>query len=423
MLHYGELFMLHDLHRQGLSVRAIAKRMGLDRKTVRRYLQQGLEPPVYGPRQPRPSCLEPYHDYLQARVLAYPELSAKRLLREVRDLGYPGGYTLLTDYLQQVRPPAASGFEHRFETPPGRQGQVDFAHFKAVFSDAPQAPQVVWLFSLVLGHSRYLYAQFVLRQDLATLIRCHLAAFAELGGVPQHLLYDRLKTAVLGQDEAGQVQYHRTLLDLAHHYGFTPKACAPYRAKTKGKVERPFRYVRQDFFLGRSFRNLEDLNQQLTTWRHTLANQRRHGTTQQIVQEAFVAEQPTLQPLPAVAFSSVLKLERRITWDGLVSVGGNYYSVPDTTRRRVVEVQVLAQEIRIYEEEQLIAVHAPLPGRGQRSLAAGHRRWPPPGPAQAHRHPRADPAAPSDESVTRRSLEVYEAIGAALAGRERRGCP
>ena len=147
---------------------------------------------------------------------------------------------------------------------------MDFAQFQTEFTDEPGVIRIVWLFSLVLGHSRMMWCRFVLHQDLPTVLRCHIAAFEALGGVPQQILYDRMKTAVIGDDaEAGHIIYNRTLLDFARHYGFLPKACRPYRAKTKGKVERPFRYVREDFFLGSQFRDLEDLNAQLRQWLDT----------------------------------------------------------------------------------------------------------------------------------------------------------
>ncbi len=108
-----------------------------------------------------------------------------------------------------------------------------------------------------------------------------------------------MKTAVTGEDGEGHIVYNRSLIALGQHYGFLPRACRPYRAKTKGKVERPFSYIRQDFFLGRTFRNLDDLNAQLDDWLATVANVRLHGTTQRIVSDAFAAEQPDLQKLPA----------------------------------------------------------------------------------------------------------------------------
>lgn len=166
-----------------------------------------------------------------------------------------------------------------------------------------------------------------------------------------------MKTAVLGEVDDQGIAYNRKLLALEAHYRFLPKACPPYSAKTKGKVERPFRYVREDFFLGRAFRNLDDLNAQFRHWLDTVANPRRHATTGRIVREHFVEEQPYLKALPAMPFNVVLTLDRRITRDGMVSVGGNLYSVPDSTRRRVVEVHTLAEEIRILEDNRLIAVH------------------------------------------------------------------
>jgi transposase/DNA replication protein DnaC len=369
----GEVVMILDLHRQGLSVSAIAERVGVDRKTVRKYIDRGLEPPVYGPRQPRPRRIDPFIPYLRERVAAWPDLSGRRLLRELRERGYQGGYTALTDVLRGLRPPAAPAFEVRFETPPGDQAQVDFAQFQVVFDDEPGVVRIVWLFSLVLGHSRFLWARFVLHQDLQTVLRCHLAAFAALGGVPRQILYDRMKTAVTGEDAEGHIVYNRTLVDVARHHGYHPRACRPYRAKTKGKVERPYRYIREDFFLARSFQNLDDLNAQLAGWLDTVANPRVHATTGRVVDEAFAEEKPHLQPLPPVPFRSVLRLERRVSHDGMVSVGGSFYSVPDTTRRRVLEVHALADEIQIFETGQLIARHPVLEGRNQRSMLPRRR--------------------------------------------------
>lgn len=249
-----------------------------------------------------------------------------------------------------------------------------------------------------------------------TVLRCHMAAFTDLGGVPEEILYDRMKTAVIGEAAAGGIVYNRTLLDFAGHYHFHPKACRRWRAKTKGKVERPFRYIRQDFFLGRTFRNLDDLNAQLADWLATVANVRVHATTRRMVAEAFAEEKPKLQELPSLPFSAVLKLERRVSHEGMVSVGGNLYSVPDATRKRVVEVHTLADEIRIFEDGALIATHPVLEGRGRRRVAPGHRklrivtaRLPVGGV------PTLIPARPG-ERVVCRSLAVYEAVGRRLAG-------
>ena len=206
--------------------------------------------------------------------------------------------------------------------------------------------------------------------------------------------------------------YNRALIDVARHYRFHPKACRPYRAKTKGKVERPFRYIREDFFLARSFRNLDDLNAQLAHWLGTVANPRVHATTRRVVNEAFAEEKVVLQSLPLVPIRAVLKLERRVSHEGMVSVGGNFYSVPDATRKRVVEVHSLADEIRIFEADRLIAVHPVLEGRQQRRLAPGHRKTP---TQRAMAETAVIAIGRAGDVVARRSLDFYEAVARRLA--------
>ena len=418
MVQLGEIVMILDLHRQGAGISAIARRSGLDRKTVRKVIASGLEPPAYGPRQPRMSQLQPFERYLRERLGAVPELTGRRLHRELAALGYHGGYSAVTDLLREIRPVLPPPFEVRFETPPGRQAQVDFAHFRTVFTDELGVERVVWLFSFVLGHSRMLWGRFVPHQDMQTLLRCHAAAFEALGGTPTEILYDRMKTVVdreepQGGAEPGHIVYNRTLVAFARHYGYLPKACKAYRAKTKGKVERPFRYIREDFFLGRSFRSMGDLNDQFRQWLDEVANVRTHATTRRVVGEHFAEERPSLQKLPVGPFQAVLRLERRITKDGMVSVDGNLYSVPDTTRRRPVEVHSTADEVRILEDGRVIAVHPVMDGRGQRRITAGHRSAPPPPNSQTSRN--GPPPGRSGDIVALRPLAFYDAVARRLA--------
>ena len=217
MVNLKGLMMILELHLQGLSVSAIAERTGHDRKTVRKMIARGLVVPKYAARLPRPTLLDPYRVYLHERVAAWPELSGARPLRELRERGYVGGITQLNDFLRSVR-----------------QAQVDFAHFAVEFDDDPGVQHRVWLFAMVLGHSRYLWAQYVMHQDLGTVLRCHMQAFEHLGGCPREILYDRMKTAVLGEpQDDSPIVYNAKLVALGVHYGFTPRACQPYRAKTK----------------------------------------------------------------------------------------------------------------------------------------------------------------------------------------------
>ena len=413
----GELMTILDLHRQGLSVSAIARQLGLDREAVAKYIGHGLALPAYGPRPPRPRATDAFLPYLHERLTAYPQLTAIRLWRELKERGFEGAYTAVKRAVAAVRPAAPLPIEVRFETPPGEQAQVDLARFELTFADEPGMTRIVWLFAMVLGHSRQLWARFVVHQDLQTVLRCHIAAFQALGGAPREILYDRMKTAVTGEDPDGHVIYNRGLLDLARHYGFLPRACRPYRPKTKGKVERPFRYVREDFFLARTFRNLDDLNGQLRHWLDSVANARVHATTRRVVAGAFAEERPHLRSLPLVPYEAVLSLERRVTHEGFVCVGGNLYSVPDTTRRRALEVHVLADQVRVYEAGVLIACHVPLEGRGLTRVDSAHRR-----PRRLGCGPRRseEPIVMrrAGDQVARRPLAVYDAVARRLAQAE-----
>src|ERR1700726_2804215 len=140
----GELVMILDLHRQGLSVSAIARHLCIDRKTVRSAIAKGLEPPKYKTRPPRARITDPFEPYLKERLAAYPGLTAVRLWREAKERGYAGGCSSLRDCVRDLRPPRTAGFEVRFETPPGQQAQVDFAHFEVEFADEPGVSCFPW---------------------------------------------------------------------------------------------------------------------------------------------------------------------------------------------------------------------------------------------------------------------------------------
>jgi len=177
--------MILDLHRQGLKVAIIARQVGIDRKTVRKYIARGIEVPTYGPRQPRERLLDPWMDYLRSRLDAYPGLSARRLLREICERGYTGGYSTVRDTVRALRPAGGgSPFAVCFETPPEQQAQVDFAQFRVRFTSAPDSVQIVWLFSMAPGFSRLIWARFAQRQTMQTVLVCHRASFEAIGGVP-----------------------------------------------------------------------------------------------------------------------------------------------------------------------------------------------------------------------------------------------
>jgi len=300
--------LLKDYLDQGLSKSAIAERLGISRRTVYHWITTGqlervLDGDVhYHPRPPVPTKLDPYKPLIQARLAEFPELTAVRLFAEVRAAGYQGSLTQLRGFVHRVRPQPPPEPVRRFETPPGKQAQVDFARFRLPWG-------VRYALLVVLGYSRLLWLRFYPRQDMPTLFAGLEAAFATFGGVPAELLFDQMRAVVLRdlRLEGTGLTTNSEFRRFAAHWGFHVRACRPYRAKTKGKVERPIRYLRQSFFYGRTFVSDADLNAQAERWLATVANQRIHQTTRAQPQVRFEREeQPLLQPLAARPYQSLV---------------------------------------------------------------------------------------------------------------------
>lgn len=294
---------------QGATKSALARQLGISRDTVHRWIRSGdldrdLEtmPVRYGPRRPAPTKLDAYKAIIETRLVAYPELSAVRLLAEIRAAGYVGSYTQLKAFVRQVRPTPPPEPVIRFETPAGRQAQVDFARFSFPWG-------VRYALLVVLGYSRLLWCRFYRRQDMPTVIAGIEEAFGAFGGVPQELLFDQMK-AVITRDlrlQGGALVRNLEFLRFAHHWSFTPRACRPYRAQTKGKVERPVRYLRENFVYGRTFLNDADLDQQRGRWLEDVANVRIHGTTGERPRDRFDRdERRLLQPLAPRPYTSLV---------------------------------------------------------------------------------------------------------------------
>jgi transposase len=294
---------------QGTTKSVLARRLGVSRDTIHRWIRAGDldrdldgEPVRYGPRPAGPTKLDAYKPIIEARLGAYPQLSAVRLLDEIQAAGYAGGYTQLKAFVRHVRPVPPPEPIIRFETPAGRQAQVDFARFRFAWG-------VRYALLVVLGYSRVLWCRFYPRQDMRTLIDGLEEAFRSFGGVPQELLFDQMKS-VITRDlrlEGGALVHNLEFLRFARHWGFTARACRPYRAQTKGKVERPVRYLRDNFVYGRSFLNDADLDQQRRYWLDGVANVRVHGTTHERPRDRFDRdERLLLQPLAPRPYTSLV---------------------------------------------------------------------------------------------------------------------
>ena len=288
--------LLRHYLEQGLSKAEIARSLGVSRRTLYYWIDSGQldrgldEGPVrYKPRPPVPCKIDRYREIIQARLKEYPRLSSTRLFDEIRAAGYAGGYTQVKEYVREVRPMPPPDPVVRFETPPGLQAQVDFAEFRL-----PWGKRFALL--VVLGYSRLMWVRFYPRQTMAVLMGGLQEAFATFGGVPAELLFDQLKAVIINDQReiGGRLLENSEFLRFAAHWNFRIRACRPYRAKTKGKVERPVRYVRESFFYGREFLNDADLNERTLAWLRQTANIRVHGTTGEVPQVRFDRDERAL---------------------------------------------------------------------------------------------------------------------------------
>jgi transposase len=400
MLSKEEFIVLRHYLGEGVSKAAVARKLGVSRMTVYRHASSHKKEPCYGPRPRKPSLLDAYKDYLRGRLELYPELSAVRLLAEITESGYTGKYTMVKDYVRLLRRKAPVALERRFDVSPGEQAQVDFATFKTPFG-------TVHALLVVLSWSRHLRVRFYCHQDQLTVLGGLHRAFVGFGGVPRTVLFDRMRAAVAGSGENGQAVFSAEMLRFASHYGFRPRACRPYRAKTKGRVERAVSYLRRSFFYGRLFRDLEDLNTQLERWLEETANARVHGTTGEVPSERLKQETSHLKSLPRDAYVPVVTLGRRVSRDGFIAYNGNEYSVPDGLDRMEVEVRATLEEVHLFQGGKTLAIHPVLEGRGQRRLHPEHR---------CHSRPDFKDrdviswGIGETVEVQRRPLEIYEGV-------------
>lgn len=297
---------IHVLKAQGLSLREIARRLGISRNTVTRYLTSP-DVPRYKAREARPTKLEPFHAYIVQRMQAAEpdQIAAPALLRELKAQGYQGQLRSVQAFMQAHRPRHAPDPVVRFETAPGRQMQCDFVVFR-------RGSHPLYAFTATLDYSRWRWVRFASNEKACTLVACHHALFESLGGVPKEILYDNAKTIVIDRDAYGQGhhRWHSGMLDLAKYYGFMPRLCQPYRARTKGKIERFHRYLRGNFYVPLSswmkqsgmMLDVETANAEVGKWLRDVANQRIHPVTNKA--PAILLEEQercALQPLPAFA--------------------------------------------------------------------------------------------------------------------------
>jgi transposase len=372
MLSQDQWGAVRSLAARGLGVKRIARALGVAAKTARRYLRQGGRRPYQRSCPVRDVLERDYGEYLRRRA---PEVNfcAQVLFQELRAQGYAHGYASVMRWVRPLREEERRLEEAtvRFETGPGKQAQVDWGSTRVLIGERPER---VHLFVLTLGYSRRLYARAYPDERLVSLLNAHERAFAHFGGRTEEILYDNPRTIVLRRDAEGKhIEWNCVFRDFADYYGFTPRLCRPYRARTKGKVESGVKYVKRNALVGRAFTSWEGLNAWLVQWATTIADERVHGTTHERPCERFVRE--TLQGVAGIPpYHLVRHPLRRVASDCLVNLEANRYSVPWRLVGERVEVAVAEGRVRIFHQGALVSEHPLCTGRYQVIRDAEHYR-------------------------------------------------
>ena len=358
--------------RNAESYRKIARKTGCDPRTVKKYCEN---PELIGkPRKsaPRPSKVDLFHDQIVQYLEDDPEYRASTIYDKLRRQGFTGGYEIVKRAVRPIRQQKQLKAYIRFETEPGAQAQVDFGEFQVVEPDG--TVKKYYLFALILGYSRLLYGELLERCDMVSFLEAHQRAFKALGGVPHEILYDRMRNVFLRQltgkttadgQATWKVEFTQSLVELALHYGFTPRVAPAYAAWVKGKIERPMDFVRESFWRGYAFSDIVAANRDLSGWLEEKA-QRVHGTTHERVDVRFEREKPYLLALPPSVCDVSERLFREVRKDCTIAVLGNQYVIEHTLvgRKVLVRVRECDKQLRVFDDNRLVVTYEIPEGKG-----------------------------------------------------------
>jgi transposase len=376
----------------GQPYQGIAFSLDIDRKTVRKYTaiakaagyrpKEGQPPPEgwgswldkhhpellhNGRRGPTAGELDAFKDEIICLLLQVCPTTAWRRLRQER--GLKASLTSFRRYLQRYIPQAVAKQKvtiRRPDPPPGDEGQVDYGFLGMWLNPLSGRRQAINAFALVLSCCRHTFVCAVGHMDQLAWIECHNSAFSFFGGVPRRLVPDNLKAGVLKAD-LYDPSFNRGYEELARHYGFLIDPARAAKPTDKPRVERIIPFIRSDFWQGRTFSSLAQINAALRTWCLETAGMRIHGTTRQRPLEVFQQlKKPALLPLPDEPFERVLWVQAKVARDCYVQVGCAWYSVPHQYVGKTVDVRLTAHLVQCYLQYQVIKTHLRVP-KGQRS--------------------------------------------------------
>lgn len=353
---------INEVHRlywsEHWSIRRIERHLKMCWKTIRKYLKA----PAQGPAvRSRASKLDPFKGNIAEWLEKDPRVTAAVIGQKLRPLGYTGGPSILQEYVRGVRPQLTLRRAFvRVEPLAGERFEVDWGHFGALTYSGDT--RKLYAFALVDAHSRMLYVEFTHSQSFQTFARCHVHAFAAMGGVAREIAYDNLATAVAEHD-GRLVRFLPRFLGFARDYNFFPHACNPASGWEKGKVERAIGYLRRNFWPLRAFTDLHDVNRQVRQWLAEIANQRMHRETRERPLDRFHPE--ALRPLPVIPYDFRDSTEALVHKDLRLRFDGNRYCVPHRYVGRKLIIKADSSSVSIYDRVEEVVSYARSWRRGQ----------------------------------------------------------
>ena len=367
MIDYDTFCRLRQLHdEKGLKVSQIADELHLDPKTVEHWIEQ----PTYRPRQgvKRASKLDSFKGQIAALLERHP-YTAQQIFQQLRQQGYAGGYSILKEFVRQVRPVRKPAFL-MLEFAPGECAQVDWGNFGSIAVGSTR--RRLSFFVMVLCYSRMMYVEFTLSEGMEQFLSCHRHAFEFFGGATQKVMIDNLKVGVVRHPSGQKAQFNPRYLDLAAHYGFEPVACNVRKGNEKGRVENGVGYIKKNFLNGLELSSFAGVNPAAIGWRDTVANVRIHGENHRKPIDLFAEEKPRLKPLPVMPYDTAVVRPIGANSCCHVIIDANRYSVPHVYASQKLTLKLCPDQVLLFHNETLIATHPRSYDRGEKVRNPDH---------------------------------------------------
>ncbi len=344
--------MIRELKKSGLSISEISKRLGHDRKTIRKSLSENKFKKYQ--RKESASILDCYKSYIDNRLEKF-NLTSQRIFEEIVSQGYEGKYGMVNKYVQKTKDNYKVKATIRFETIPGEQAQVDWAYFGDFYDHDKKKLTRLCCFIMILGFSRMRFIHFFSSDDSHNFLTGHNLAFKFFGGYTREILYDNLKSVVLKRAfKQVDSEFNKEFLEFSGYYGFKAILAQPYRPQTKGKVESTVRFVRENFFNGNEFKSISEINSEALVWLNKINNQVHHTTHEKPIERL---SRENLIELLGKPYDLSKIYYRKVQMDSHFSFKANFYSCSPKYAGKEVVVREMDDHIFVYYRDERIGIH------------------------------------------------------------------